>query len=98
MHKDEQRAIEQAIREDILIDIAELPQEMKVLFRNNTNNLLNSNLNAKLQWLTSIWGERDEIRKNQGLPARHEDLISSLFLIRDNIRRKIKWDENFAAL
>ena len=72
----------------------DLPPEMNGFFRDNVN----CSPNIKMQWLASVWEERDQIIRNQGLSTWKKDLIASSFLMRDKVRRTRKLDEDFAAL
>ena len=98
LHCDERIAIDRAIREEFIIGKDDLDETMFSFFRGNVNRILGFNANSKIQWLASVWGERDRARLERGLGVWYKDPMAEAFLVRHKMRKKRKREEYFAAL
>ena len=60
--------IDYSIREEFIIRNIDILEDSHVLFRENANRLLGSNIHNKMQSFLSVWIGRDEKRLEIGLP------------------------------
>ena len=63
IHKDEKIAIDEAIRMEFMIGTNGLHEDISSFFTGNIDCKLAISINAKQQWLSSIWLERDKLRE-----------------------------------
>ena len=67
LHEEERRSIDRTLRQEYLTGRNGLDVTYNNFFRAEIDRLLNKNWSAKLQWLDSLWAERDRIRARDGL-------------------------------
>ena len=67
MHKLEWEAIDKAIRGEFMIGLDSTDNSIAGFFWGNINQILAIHTNIKIQWLESVWGERDKLRHTKGL-------------------------------
>ena len=67
IHKDEKLAIDKAIRMEFMKGLNGLNDDISIFFNRNIDHKLAMSINAKQQWLSSVWLERDRLWEVQGL-------------------------------
>ena len=65
-----------------------LSQEYVGLFRGTANSLVNKSPITKMRWLSNIWAGRDRLHTEEGLEPVMRDPLASLFIKRNQVRRK----------
>ena len=98
VHKLEQEAIDKAIQGKFMIGLDSIDNSIAGFFWGNINQVLTMHTNTKMQWLESVWGERNKLRHAKGLESWYKDPLATTFLVRDRAQRKRKREEDFAAL
>ena len=68
VHKEKLGVMDRAIREEFMIGLNGFDSNMGSFFRGLIEQKIKMSLNLKIQWLASVWIERNKLYKVQGLP------------------------------